>query len=312
MLALLDCRLRAVDLIMRWSLDVKLVNKPILAIVAMSLLWGYGWTALKIGLIDAPPFKLTVLRLTLSAICLLLLLPLTGRSLRPRRIKELLTLGFVHTSLLFSLSTWAVFEGSAGRVAFMVYTMPFFTILFARFFLSEAIQRMQWIAISSAGVGLFLIVQPWGLLDNAVSSVLAVGAGVAWAAGAVMVKRLQKREPMDLLSMTAWQMAFGCVPLIIMAYMIPESSIVWSERFIESLIFVAVGVTALGSLLWMYALNSLSAGTASLATLAAPPIAMISSALYFGEQPNFFEWCGMFSIIIALLTLILTSPKKTN
>ena len=291
---------------------MKLINKPILAIVVMSLLWGYGWTALKIGLIDAPPFQLTALRLTLSAICLLLLLPLTGRSLRPSRSKELLPLGFVNTSLLFSLSTWAVSEGNAGRVAFMVYTMPFFTILFARFFLSEAIARTQWIAISSAGMGLFLIVQPWGLLDNGFSSALAVGAGVVWAVGAVMVKRLQLREPMDLLSMTAWQMAFGCVPLIIMACLIPESSIVWTERFIESLIFVAVGVTAVGSLLWMYALNSLSAGTASLATLAAPPIAMISSAMYFGEQPNFFEWCGMFAISIALMTLSRSSQKKAD
>jgi drug/metabolite transporter (DMT)-like permease len=39
----------------------------------------------------------------------------------------------------------------------------------------------------------------------------------------------------------------------------------------------------------MYALSNLKAGIAGLATLAAPPIAMISSALYFQERPNVAE-----------------------
>ena len=85
-----------------------------------------------------------------------------------------------------------------------------------------------------------------------------------------MVKQLQSRERMDLLSMTAWQMAFGCIPLMAISWFASEDPIVWSSRFVLSLGFVSVGVTALGSMLWMYALNNLDAGTASLSTLAAP------------------------------------------
>ena len=294
---------------------MELIKKPILAIIIMSILWGYGWTSLKVGLIDAPPFKLTALRLTLSAMFLLLLLPLTGRSFIPPRLKELFLLGFVHTSLLFCLSTRAVSEGSAGRVAFMVYTMPFFTILFARIFLSEIIERLQWVAIVAAAIGLVLIVQPWGFHGNHLSSALSVGAGIVWALGAIMVKRLQEREPMDLLSMTAWQMTLGCIPLIGLSFLVPEEAISWSTRFVGNLIFIAIGVTGLGSMLWMYALSNLKAGTAGLATLAAPPIAMISSALYFQEKPNVIEWFGMLFILMALMTLSFGSqklPDKTN
>ena len=177
------------------------------------------------------------------------------------------------------------------------------------------IERLQWVAIVAAAFGLVLIVQPWGFYGNHLSNVLSVGAGIVWALGAIMVKRLQEREPMDLLSMTAWQMTLGCIPLIALSFLVPEEAIIWSTRFVGNLIFIAIGVTGLGSMLWMYALSNLKAGIAGLATLAAPPIAMISSALYFQEHPNVAEWFGMFFILMALMTLSFGSqklPDKTN
>lgn len=281
-----------------------------LALLVMSVLWGYGWTALKIGLIDAAPFEFTALRMSLGAICLLVMLPLTGRPFLPRRVPELLKLAFVQTSLLFTLSTWAIAQGEAGRVAFMVYTMPFFTLLFAWLLLGERIKGLQWVAISLAGVGLLAIIQPWEMSGSFAGNALAIGAGITWGAGAIMVKQLQAREPMDLLSMTAWQMIFGCIPLFLLAYFIPEPAIVWSPRFIGTLLLISVVITAFGWSLWMYALDNLEAGTASLGTLAAPPIAMISSAIIFGERPNSVEIVGMSLIALALLGLSIHSMRS--
>lgn len=274
-----------------------------MALLVMSVLWGYGWTAIKIGLLDAPPFKLTAVRMLASALCLLVMLPLTGRSLMPRRLPELVRLALVQTSMLFTLSTWAVAHGSAGRVAFLVYTMPFFTLLLAWPLLGERVRGMQWVAVALAAAGLLAIVQPWAFGDKLASSVLGIGGGIAWAVGAVMVKRLQRRAPMDLLSMTAWQMVIGCVPLLLIAWWMPEPAIVWSPRFIGTLMLMAVVITAFGWILWMYALDNLDAGTAGLATLIAPVIAMISSHYTFGEQPDRLEFLGMGLIVLALLSL---------
>jgi len=110
-------------------------------------------------------------------------------------------------------------------------------------------------------------------------------------------------------------MTLGCIPLIGLSFLVPEEAIIWSTRFVGNLIFIAIGVTGLGSMLWMYALSNLKAGTAGLATLAAPPIAMISSALYFQEKPNVIEWFGMLFILMALMTLSFGSQEpsdKTN
>ncbi|MEM7542777.1 MAG: EamA family transporter [Pseudomonadota bacterium] len=277
--------------------------KPWLALLVMTLMWGWGWTVLKIGLLDAEPFKFTAARMSVSALCLLMVLPATGRSMRPQRVPELLLLALVQTSVLFALSTWAIDEGTVGRIAFLVYTMPFFTLLFAWVLLGEVIKGKQWIAVALAGLGLIALIQPWQLGDTMLGNTLALGAGATWAMGAVIVKRIQKRAPMDLISMTAWQMFFGTIPLLILAWWVPEPAIVWSPRFIIVLAIISIGMTGVGWLLWVYALDNLSAGTASLATLAAPVIAVISAAYYFGEHPSAMEIIGMFLIAFALMVL---------
>ena len=277
--------------------------RPVLALLAMSLLWGYSWTILKMGLIDADPFSFTALRVGTGAFSLLAILPLTGRQFRPTRLKELLVLGMVQSAALFTFSTWAIYHGHAGRVAFLTYTMPFFTLLMAWPILGERVKGLQWLAIAFAASGLLAIVQPWNHDNTPLSNALAICAGACWGLGAIMVKRLQKRAPMDLISMTAWQMLFGFVPLMAAALFAPEAHVTWTPRFIGVVLFIGVISTALGWLLWIYALNHLEAGTASLGTLFAPVVAMASSAYHFNERPNGVEILGMCLIIAALFTL---------
>ena len=286
--------------------------KPILALAVMTLLWGYGWTALKIGLLDAEPFKFTALRMSLSALFLLAILVISGRPFFPKRIPELLLLGIIQTSLLFTLSTCAVDQGTAGRVAFLVYTMPFFTLILARFLLGEKIIGLQWIAIIFAFLGLLAILQPWRINLNSNGGLLGVAAGAVWAVSVILVKKIQERGSIDLISMTAWQMAFGSIPLIFVASVVDESPVSWSIRFVLILTFIAIVITGFGWLLWVYALEKLEAGMASLITLAAPVIAIFSSALLLDESPNSTEAVGMFLITIALLFLGAQVSKNSS
>ncbi len=284
--------------------------KPIVALAAMTILWGYGWTALKIGLLDAEPFQFTAVRMSLSAIFLLLILAITGRPFLPKRIPELVGLGLIQTSLLFTLSTCAVDLGTAGRIAFLVYTMPFFTIVLARTLLGETIVGLQWVAIALAGSGLLAILEPWVFTRNSYGNLLGVSAGAVWAISVIIVKRMQEREPMDLISMTAWQMTFGCIPLFFIAYQVDETPITWSIRFIIVLSIIAIVITGFGWLLWVYALDKLEAGTASLITLASPVIAIFTSSIHLGESPTSLETTGMSLITLALIFLGIDATKN--
>ena len=284
-------------------------TRPLLALLGMSLIWGYGWTVLKFGLLDAEPFDFNAARMSLSTLCLFLLVLVTGRPLRPKRVPELIILGLGQTTLLFTFSTWAIDSGNVGRVAFLVYTMPLFTVVLAWPFLGERIHGFQWVSVFLATFGLILLVRPWENSGSWLGNTLSVGAGITWAVGAIMIKRFQKKEPMDLISMTAWQMAFGTIPLLFLAWYIPETPIVWSSRFIFMLAIISIAMTAAGWCLWIYALDRLDAGTASLGTLIAPIIAVVTAAIHFGELPLISDVFGMAAIATALLTLSLHTMR---
>lgn len=282
---------------------MKLRGWPLVCLFALSLCWGYNWILLKFALLDAGPFGFASFRVAIAAGCLLLLLPVTGRPLRPQRVPELILLGVVQTTGFVGLSMWALVEGGVGRTAILVFTMPFWTLLFAWPFLGERIRGGQWVPVLLAAVGLVVILHPWNLTGSSSSKLLAIGAGALWAASSIIVKRIQRRSAMDLLSLTTWQMVFGSIPLLLIAWAANEPPMVWSPRFIVILLLTAVIATALCWVLWIYVLNHLPAGIASMSTLAIPVIAILSSSLQLDERPGSDELLGMGLIAVALLLL---------
>ncbi len=276
---------------------------PLLALGVLSLCWGYSWILNKLALLDAGPFTFSAYRTLIAAACLLALLPLSGRALRPRRIGELLGLGLVQTTTFVGLSMWALVEGGVGRTAILVFTMPFWTLLLAWPLLSERVRGLQWLAVGLAACGLLAILQPWHLAGSVGSKLMAVGAGAAWATSSIMVKRIQRAHAIDLLSLTAWQMLFGALPLLAIAHLAGEPAAVWSARFILVLLLTAVVSTALCWLIWIYLLKHLTAGVAGMGMLTIPIIAILSASAQLGERPRADELVGMSLIAAALVVL---------
>src|SRR5258707_13442365 len=97
--------------------------------------------------------------------------------------------------------------GGAGRTWVVVFTMPFWMIVFAHFVIHERMRGAQWIAVALAFGGLTLIVAPWELTSLA-GSALAVTGGAVWALAAVLLKR-GPPPGADPLLLTAWQLLFG-------------------------------------------------------------------------------------------------------
>ena len=103
--------------------------------------------------------------------------------------------------------------------------------------------------------------------------------------------------------MTAWQLAIGALPLIAVAWAVPAPPIQWTWQLIVCLLFSGFVATALGWVIWMYILEVLPAGTASMSTLAIPAIAVIGAALQLGEYPAPHEIQGMLLVAAALALL---------
>ncbi len=287
-------------------------GRPYLALVFLSLIWGYNWVVMKEGLRFCDPFVFAALRVALAAAFLLPLLMWSGKPLRPRQIKGTMLLGLFSTTLGLGLPMYALVSGGAGKTAILLYTMPFWVILLAWPILGERIRGMEWLAVILAFAGLGLMVDFQAVGAKLWSSVIAVLAGISWA-GSAIVTRIMRRSPeFELLSVTTWQMIYGAIPLILLALLLPAPPIRWTAVFIAALAYNVIFTSVIAYLLWFYILERLPAGMATIGTLATPVIAVTAAAVQLGEIPSLREAAGIVLILSGIAFLSAVAIVRTR
>jgi drug/metabolite transporter (DMT)-like permease len=282
---------------------------PLAAFAVLALIWGYNWVVMKIAMRYAGPMDFAVLRVALGALLLIATMRAMRVPLKPRRITSTALLGALQTTGFIGLMSWAVAIGEAGKSAVLVYTMPFWVIVFGWPFLSERVRGRQWFAVALALAGLVLVLELWRGTAGLAPSLLALGAGAAWALSVIVVKRTQVQGRDALLSLTTWQMLFGFAPLAVAAWAVPERPIEWSGAFVAALTFTAIGGTAIAMLLWLYVLQRLSALVSGFSALTVPIVGVVAAWLQLGERPSLAEAAGM-GLILAGLGLLLATGAK--
>jgi drug/metabolite transporter (DMT)-like permease len=285
--------------------DRRLGGLAVAALAAQSIFLGYNWVVMKIGLRYSDVWPFTALRTGLGAVALFLLLLILRRPLRPTQVWRTMLLGVLQTTGMIGLLMWALQSGAAGRVSALVYTMPVWTLLLGRLFLGERIVGLQWMAAVSALAGLLLVLDPAHLGGTWQSKVLAIASGLCWAGSAVVVKWINRRGKVDTINLTAWQMLYGTVPLVVIAVLVPSRPIEWSGAFIGALAYNVIPATAISWVLWLFILKVLPTGVAGISTLATPVIGISAAALQLGERVTGMEAAGITCIVAALLLLAL-------
>ncbi len=282
-----------------------------LALMLLCLIWGYNWVVMKNALHFAAPFDFAALRTVLGALCLFIVMLILKKPFSIKEIPSLIVLGLLQTAGFTGLLLWALVEGGAGKTAVLTYTMPFWTMLLAWPLLGEKLRGWQWPAALFSLMGILFILDPLHLGTDVFSMILAIVSGISWALAVILAKKLQARSPnLDLISLTAWQMFFGSIPIVIVALMTHTTSIEWSGYFIGALIYNSVFGNAIAWLLWLYALRHLSAGIATMTTTVCPVIAVIASSIELHEVIKSFELFGMSFIGISLLMISYDRIKK--
>ena len=279
---------------------------PVIALVVLSLIWGYTWVLAKQALAYAPPFAFAAERCVGGALSLFLVLKLMGRPLRLVAPGPTLAIGLAQVTGFMAFQTWALVEGGPGKTAVLIFTMPIWTLLMAWPMLGERVRGPQWLAAGGTLIGLMLIIEPWNMHTSLFSKFLGIMAAISWAIGTILIKRLRARHEVDLLSLTAWQMVLGAVPLVILAVGVPERPTDWTVHYMGILAFMSIGSTALCWWLWIYILDRVPAWEASLSVLGTPVVAILSSRLLLSEAFTVPEISGIVLIGggLALLSLI--------
>ena len=149
-----------------------------------------------------------------------------------------------------------------------------------------------------------------GIAQTLESSLLAIGAGLCWAIGTVLSKRLFVQGRASILSLSAWQMAVGAVGLVAVAWIVDEPAVQWTAGFIGALAYNAILASGIAWVLWSYIVDKLPMTISGLSSLVIPILGVFFAWAVLGEAPSPAEWAGIGMLGAALATVaVMVKPR---
>jgi drug/metabolite transporter (DMT)-like permease len=277
-------------------------------LAALTLAWGFNWTALKVALSEVPPWTFRSLCLGLGAAVLFAALRAGGqRPVAPRgqwsRLWLLALLNITSWNMLIAFGVGMI---PSGRAAILAYTMPLWAVPLSVWLLRERITRakLAGLALGLGGLALLLAESFSGLGHAPLGALLVVGAAFAWALGTVLQKRFPVGLPVGLY--TAWIMLLGGVPIFAGALLLDD----WRalrEVGLNAWLGTAYNVVvafAFAHWAWIKIATSVPVSVFSISMLLIPVLGVVSGMLFLGERPSWAESAALALVIAALLTVL--------
>jgi drug/metabolite transporter (DMT)-like permease len=249
--------------------------------------WGFNWPVTKYLLSELPPLTMRGTTGVIGALLLALLALVSGQSLRvPRELWPRLVLAaLLNVAFWMALMGIALLYLPASEAALIAYTMPIWASILAWPVLGERPNLLRVISLVMAFAGLAAIMGGDGVkasVEKLPGILMALSGAIAFAVGTVMSKKL----PLDLppLSLAAWQIGIGCLPVAILGPLVEKSDIAAVSDFGWVLIFYSTVIQfCIAYVCWFAALARLPASIAAIGTMAVPVIGVVASAVALHE-----------------------------
>ena len=278
----------------------------------LSLIWGFAWPVMKVVLTEVPPFTFRLYCMLFSGVGFILLIKIKGLSLKiPKKdINPILLVSFLHITLWYILSAFAIANMGAGRASIIAYTMPLWAAVLSIYFLNEKLRPRRIVGLSLGIAGIAILMGPDIIVfkSSTIGAFLMLCAAISWGAGIVAIKAHKWSIPTIVLS--CWSVIIGGIPLAIGAIITETSSVFApvSLRCVLALFYVVLLGNIISYWAWYKVINIFPVTVASIGTLMIPIIGVFSSTLILGEQVGFREIVSLI-LVVSALVIVLILPE---
>ncbi len=279
-----------------------------LSLLALYLIWGSTYLAIRVALASYPPFLMAGVRFLCAGVALYAFLRWRGMA-APTRAQWLnaAVTGTLLLGLGNGLVCYAEQSVNSGLAAVAVAAMPLFAALFGGMY-GHWPQRMEWLGLGVGFAGVILLNFGGGLAGAPLGAVALVVAAAAWAFGSVWSRR---RDMPPAAMNTAAQMLTGGAILFIGALLAGER-LPAAPTTSSTLALVYLGV--FGSIVafsaYLYLLNTVRPALATSYAYVNPPVAVLFGALLGGEAVHTLDVVAMAVILGGVALIALARERK--
>jgi drug/metabolite transporter (DMT)-like permease len=280
----------------------------VLALLAVYLIWGSTYLALRFGLEGFPPFLLNGIRFLLAGAAMYAFLRWRGVPAPSRR--QWWNMGRVGALLLVAVGfvTTAEDHGVGSAVAAAaVAVIPVWTALAAGFFGSWP-RRLEWVGLAVGFVGVLILTQEGDLQASAIGLALVLIAPVMWALGSVWSTRLDR--PQALMA-TAAQLLTGGVLLLVVGLLLGERiEAAPSGESILALAYLAVFGSIFGYTAYVYLLENARPALATSYAYVNPAVAVVLGVSLGAEVLTGQVFLGLPLILAGVAIIALAQGQR--
>lgn len=252
----------------------------------LCVIWGTTWMAVRVLVLQVPPFWAAGVRFILAA--LLLAVTLAIRKTTPirgaRQWRATLVLGFTIVAIPYGLLFWAEQHITSSMAAVMYTSVPLVVSLLTPLMTHDRVPRAAIFCMVVAMGGIAVLFS--GALSVSRNSLLGgvamLGAVTSTSWSIVFAKK--ELHDIDHWAATAWQTIFGGSVLLTLGAVLERGRpSTWTPAAIAALIFLTIFGTAVAFALYYWLLKRVRPYQAASMSLVIPVIAIFEGALILGE-----------------------------
>jgi drug/metabolite transporter (DMT)-like permease len=277
-------------------------TKVLLAGLTVVVLWASAFPAIRIASPALGVFGLSLVRIGVAAVALLVLAPFLAVRLPARKDVPLILLcAFLGMPAYQLLLNWGELAVPAGTSSIIVAAAPLVSVSVATIALGERLTPLRIVGsvVALGGVAIVCLARSGVSLSTSVW--IVVGAMVVQGLYHPLTRPLLKKY--SGVEVATYGMVLGAVMLL------PTLPIDWDLLGTAtppawlSAVYLGLLPSALGFVLWGYAVGRLPVATSTSLLYLVPPVAVGIAFVWLGELPYWSELVGGVVVILGVLTV---------
>ncbi|MFX3636531.1 MAG: DMT family transporter [Candidatus Pristimantibacillus sp.] len=284
------------------------------ALVLLSLIWGGSFLFIKLLLHDFGPWTIAFLRSTFGLITIVVIMLIKREPFGWKSIPwiPMIIVALVNTAIPWGLIPFSETRLSSGMASVLNATTPLWTIIVGVLFFRMATNRLQWLGMGLAFIGLLILL---GVNTDSIISidvlgfVCMIGATWCYAVGAQLSKHL-------LSGLSLYQITFGtlfCTTIASggAAFSLEDISFMPLASLTNLVSLIGLGVfgSGIAYILFYFMVQKGSAEFATTVTYLVPASAIIWGFTLLDEP---LHWNLLIGLVIILSGVFLTSRRMVG